>query len=60
MSDKISKEHEQELLEMVKEKKKNQSAENVLSVFCQRHGLSLETCRLYYDELVAKGEIKKK
>ena len=60
MSDKISKEHEQELLEMVKEKKRNQSAENVLSVFCQRHGLSLEACRLYYDELVAKGEIKEK
>lgn len=60
MSDKVSKEHEQELLEMVKEKGKNQSAENVLSVFCQRHGLSLETCRLYYDDLVAKGKIKEK
>jgi hypothetical protein len=45
---------------MVKGRKKNESAENVLSVFCQRHGLSLETCRLYYDALVAKGEIKNK
>jgi hypothetical protein len=60
MSNKISKEHVQELLEMVKGRKKNESAEDILSVFCQRHGLSLETCRLYYDDLVEKGEIKKK
>jgi hypothetical protein len=27
--------------------------------FCQRHGVSMETCKKYYDELVAEGTIKK-
>ena len=45
------------LREMVKERKPGESAEEVLSVFCQRHGLSMDNCRVYYKKLVEKGEI---
>jgi hypothetical protein len=58
MSDKLDKEHMQELREMVKEKKPNQPVEEVLSVFCQRHGLSMETCRIYYRQLSKEGKVK--
>ena len=58
MSDKLDKEHMQELREMVKEKKPNQPVEEVLSVFCQRHGLSMETCRIYYRQLSKEDKVK--
>jgi hypothetical protein len=60
MSDKLDKEHQQELKQMVEERKTNQPVEEVLSVFCQRHGVSMDTCRVYYNQLVKKGEIKEK
>ncbi len=60
MSDKLSKNHVQELKEMVKEKKPNEPVEEVLAIFCQRHGLSMDTCNLYYNELVKEGKIKEK
>ncbi|HTY75618.1 MAG TPA: hypothetical protein VMD05_08650 [Candidatus Nanoarchaeia archaeon] len=47
-----------ELKEMLKEAK--EPKEKVLAVFCQRHGVSMDQCRKYYDELMAKEEIKKK
>ncbi|MCW4047848.1 MAG: hypothetical protein NWE99_09890 [Candidatus Bathyarchaeota archaeon] len=60
MTEKMDKEHIQELKEMVKEKKKGEPVEEVLAKFCQRHGVSLNTCRVYYDRLVANGEIEEK
>jgi hypothetical protein len=46
-----------ELKEMLQEGK--EPKEKVLAVFCQRHGISMDQCRKYYDELMAKGEAKK-
>ena len=58
MSDKIENEHMQELREMIKDKKPSEPADEVIAVFCQRHGISMDTCRLYYDQLVKEGKIK--
>ena len=55
-----AKDHMTELKEMVEKKKPNEPVEKVLAVFCQRHGLSMETCRDYYSKLVKKGEVKEK
>ncbi len=60
MSDKRDKHNLDLLREMVKERKPGESAEEVLSVFCQRQGLPMDTCRVYYKKLVDKGEIKEK
>ena len=60
MSDKLDKHNLDLLREMVNERKPNQSVEEVLSVFCQRQGISMSTCRVYYKKLVDKGEIKEK
>jgi hypothetical protein len=61
MSDKMDKQHKiQELKEMIQEKEPNEPVEQVLATFCERHGLSLATCRIYYNRLVEKGEIKEK
>jgi hypothetical protein len=43
-----------ELKEMLQEAK--EPKEKVLAVFCQRHGISMDQCRKYYDELMAKKE----
>jgi hypothetical protein len=48
----------QELKEMIQEKE--MPKEKVFAVFCQRHGVSMDQCKVYYDKLVASGEIKKK
>jgi hypothetical protein len=48
------------LKEMVNERKPGEPVEEVLSVFCQRQGVSMGTCRVYYKKLVDKGEIKEK
>jgi hypothetical protein len=58
MSDKIQNEHMQELREMVKDKKPSEPVDEVIAVFCQRHGISMDTCRLYYNQLVKEGKIK--
>jgi hypothetical protein len=34
--------------------------EIVLTTFCARHGVSLDTCRVHYNRLVEKGEITEK
>lgn len=60
MSDKQDKHKMALLKEMVSEKKPNQPVEEVLSTFCQRQGVSMGTCRVYYKKLVEKGEIKEK
>jgi ribosomal protein L20A (L18A) len=60
MSDKMDKHNTQELKKMVQERKPNEPVEKVLAVFCERHAISLDTCRIYYNRLVEKGEIKEK
>ncbi len=60
MSDKKDK-HDMDLLkEMVNERKRNEPVEEVLSTFCERQGVSMGTCRVYYKKLVDSGEIKEK
>jgi ribosomal protein L20A (L18A) len=60
MTEKMDREHVQELKEMVREKKPEEPVEKVLAKFCSRHGVSLETCRIHYNRLVEKGEIREK
>jgi len=63
MADKIAermpKEKIRELKEMLKEKAPDEPAEKVLVKFCERHAVSLGTCRKYYERLVEKGEVKR-
>ncbi len=60
MTDKMDKEHIQELKEMVKEKKPEEPVEEVLVKFCERHAVSLETCRLHYNRILNEGEEKER
>ena len=59
MSDEFDKKHKaQELKDMIKDP--GESVEEVLVIYCHRHGMSVDECRVYYDQLVKKGEIKEK
>ena len=60
MNEKMDKEHIEELKEMIKGKESKEPVEKVLVTFCERHGVSLDTCRIYYRRLVYKGEIEEK
>lgn len=61
MSEKIDKQHKvQELRDMIKDRKPGESVEEVLVIYCNRHGISVDDCRIYYDKLVKTGEIKEK
>jgi ribosomal protein L20A (L18A) len=60
MGENMDKQHVEELKAMILEKKPKESVDKVLVKFCARHGVSLETCKIYYDKLVEKGEIKEK
>ncbi len=60
MGEEMDKQHIEELKEMIQEKKKEESVEKVLVRFCARHGVSLDICRIHYNRLVEKGEIKEK
>ena len=60
MSEKIDKQQIEKLKEMVQSKKPKEPVEKVFVKFCARHGVSLDTCRIYYNRLVEKGEIKEK
>jgi hypothetical protein len=42
----------EELKEMIQDKK--MPKEKVFAVFCQRHGVSMDQCKEYYDKLVTK------
>lgn len=46
------------LKKMVDEKNPDEPVEQVLVKFCARTGISLDTCRDYYQHLVKSGEIK--
>ena len=48
----------EELKEMVQEGK--EPKEKVFAVFCHRHGVSIDQCKKYYDELITKGDLKEK
>ena len=60
MSDKLDKHKIEELRQMVKDKDPKQPVEELLAVFCERHGLTSGTCRYYYNILVENGDIKEK
>jgi hypothetical protein len=60
MGEKMDKQHIEELKEMIREKKSGEPVEKVLVKFCERHGVSLDTCRIYYDRMVEKGKVKEK
>jgi ribosomal protein L20A (L18A) len=60
MGEKMDKQHVEELKDMIREKEPEEPVEKVLVKFCSRHGVSLDTCRVYYNRLVEKGEIKEK
>jgi ribosomal protein L20A (L18A) len=60
MGENMDKQHVEELKAMILEKKPKESVDKLLVKFCARHGVSLETCKIYYDKLVEKGEIKEK
>jgi hypothetical protein len=58
IAEKMPKEKIQELKQMLKEKKPDEPVEKVLVNFCERHAVTLGTCRKYYERLVEKGEVK--
>jgi hypothetical protein len=52
--------HIKELKEMIREKAPEEPVEKVLAKFCERHGVSLDTCRKYYERFVTEGKVKEK
>ena len=58
MSVKMDKHMIEELKETVQKKDPNEPVEKTLAVFCARTGISMNTCRIYYNQLVNKDEIK--
>ncbi|MGD0450842.1 MAG: hypothetical protein ABSA79_07310 [Candidatus Bathyarchaeia archaeon] len=59
MSEKFDKQHKaKELKDMIQNRKPSESVEEVLIKYCQRHGISVDDCRNYYDKLVKAGKIK--
>jgi hypothetical protein len=60
IAEKMPKEKIQELKEMIQEKSPTDPVEKVLVKFCERHAVTLETCRKYYERMVEEGEVEKK
>jgi hypothetical protein len=60
MSVKMDKHMVEELKETVQKKDPKEPVEKTLVTFCAKTGISMETCRVYYAQLVKKGEIKEK
>lgn len=58
MEEKVRKKKIQKLKEMIEDKEPDETVEHVLVKFCARSGVSLDTCRKYYQHLVKSGEIK--
>ncbi len=57
----VDKEHSlQALKDMIDERKPDEPVGEILTTFCQRYSLSIDSCRALYDELIKKGEIKEK
>ncbi len=59
IAEKMPKEKVQELKRMIEEKPRGEPVEKVLVDFCERHAVSLGTCRKYYERLIEKNEVKK-
>ena len=59
LSGKKDKNHIEELKNMIQDKKSEETVEEVFSKFCERHAVSMGTCKEYYEKLVEKGEVKK-
>ena len=60
MSDKIDTHKVKELKEMLQQRKPNEPVEKVLAIFCERHAISMNTCRVFYKQMVENGEVKEK
>ena len=58
MKGKLRKKRVQALKEMILDKAPDEEVEQVLVKFCARNGVSLDTCREYYQHLILSGEIK--
>ncbi|HLN45334.1 MAG TPA: hypothetical protein VK209_06470 [Candidatus Sulfotelmatobacter sp.] len=58
IAERMPKEKIRELKEMIQQKPKDEPVEKVLVNFCERHAVTLGTCRKYYELLVEKGDIK--
>jgi hypothetical protein len=57
----VDEEHTKEALrEMIEDRKPGEPVDAVFPIFCQRYGVTMETCRSLYDELTANGEIREK
>jgi|AGTN01.3.fsa_nt_gi hypothetical protein len=57
----VDEQHSKEALkEMIEDRKPGEPVEEVLATFCQRYSVTMATCKSFYDELVAEGEIKEK
>jgi hypothetical protein len=57
----VDKQHSLETLqEMIRDRKKGEPAEEVLTIFCERYGVEMMYCRSLYNELVTQGKIKEK
>ena len=52
------KEKIQKLQQMIREKGPDEPVEKILVIYCARNGVSMDTCREYYQYLVDAGEIK--
>jgi hypothetical protein len=59
IAERMPQEKIKELKEMIEEKPPEEPVEKVLIKFCERHAVTLGTCRKYYKRLVEKGEVKK-
>ncbi|MCW3995903.1 MAG: hypothetical protein NWE98_07110 [Candidatus Bathyarchaeota archaeon] len=60
MSDKIDRHKVKELKEMLQNRKPDEPVEKVLAVFCERHGVSIDVCRVFYKQIVEEGKSGKK
>lgn len=60
IAEKMPKEKIEELRRMIQEKPVDEPVEKVLVDFCERHAVTLGTCRKYYERLIEKDEAKKK
>jgi hypothetical protein len=59
MAENLPKEKIQELKQMIHDKKPDEPVDKVIVNFCERHGVSMNACKKYYDLMVEMGEIKK-
>ncbi len=59
IAEKMPKEKIQELKRMIAEKPSDMPVEKVLVDFCERHAVTLGTCKKYYVRLIEKGDVKK-